>query len=100
MLPQLAHSLPAACALLTRAVYAVHVHQPVQQPTGETIMNNTEHLILALEFAEKSGQTSLTFMVGKYTGNGSSVVAALRRRGFAVIKLPAGGVSCYKLSRI
>jgi|GEM_PF-3590431 len=62
-------------------------------------MTNTERLIASLEFGIKAGQPSLTFMVGKYTGNGPSVVAALRRRGYKVDKVPAGGSACYRLAQ-
>lgn len=60
-------------------------------------MTNTERLIKSLEYAKNSGRNYIDFMVGKYTGNGPSVVAALRRRGFKVDKVPAGGVACYRL---
>lgn len=53
-------------------------------------MTNTERLIASLEFAKKSGLNYVNFAVGKYTGNGSSVVAALRKRGFMVVKLKTG----------
>jgi hypothetical protein len=62
-------------------------------------MTNTERLIQSLAYAEQSGQRGLTFMVGRYTGNGPAVVAALRRRGYEVTKVPAIGVTCYRLSR-
>lgn len=61
-------------------------------------MTNTERLIYSLEAGIKAGQDSLTFLVGRYTGNGPSVVAALRRRGYQVDRVPAGGVTCYRLS--
>ena len=60
-------------------------------------MTNTERLIASVEHAVKHGQPSMTFMVGKYTGNGPSVTAALRRRGYKVEKVPTGGVTCYRL---
>lgn len=60
-------------------------------------MTNTERLIASVEHAAKFDQPSITFKVGKYTGNGSSVVAALRRRGYVVDKVPAGGIACYRL---
>lgn len=62
-------------------------------------MTNTERLIQSLACAEQVGQRSLTFLVGRRTGNGPAVVAALRRRGYEVAKVPAGGVTCYRLSR-
>lgn len=62
-------------------------------------MNNTDRLIQSLECAIRAGQDSVTFMVGRYTGNGPAVVAALRRRGFIVSKVPAGRVSAYRLQR-
>ena len=62
-------------------------------------MTNTERLIYSLECAIKSGMPHLNFMVGRYTGNGPAVVAALRRRGYQVTKVPAGGVTCYRLQQ-
>jgi hypothetical protein len=62
-------------------------------------MTNTERLIYSLECAIKSGLPHLNFLVGRYTGNGPAVVGALRRRGYLVTKVPAGGVACYCLSR-
>lgn len=50
-------------------------------------MTNTERLIKSLEYAKQSGLNYVNFAVGKYTGNGSSVVSALRKRGFNVVKL-------------
>lgn len=47
-------------------------------------MTNTERLIKDFEHAEKYGCLPVKFMVGRYTGNGPSVVAALRRRGYTV----------------
>lgn len=47
-------------------------------------MTNTERLIDSLRIAQKAGFAHLDFRVGKYTGNGSAVVAALRRRGYTV----------------
>jgi len=59
-------------------------------------MTNTERLISSLEQAVAQGEAAITFMVGKYTGNGPSVVAALRRRGYRVD--PIGGSSAtYRL---
>lgn len=60
-------------------------------------MTNTERLIASVEHAAKYGQGTITFMVGRYTGNGPSVVAALRRRDYKVDKVPASGHSCYRL---
>lgn len=60
-------------------------------------MTNTERLIASLQSAASVGQPSVEFFVGKYTGNGPSVVAALRRRGFKVSKVPATGVAAYRL---
>lgn len=62
-------------------------------------MTNTDRLIYSLGCAEKSGVSFVHFLVGKYTGNGTSVVAALRRRGYSVSRVPAGGVACYRLTR-
>lgn len=52
-------------------------------------MTNTERLIYSLECAKKAGADFLNFYVGSHTGNGPSVVAALRRRGFTVDRIPA-----------
>lgn len=60
-------------------------------------MTNTERLIASVEHAAKYGQPSITFKVGKYTGNGPSVTNALIRRGYKVEKVPAGGIVCYRL---
>ena len=54
-------------------------------------MTNTERLIYSLECAIKAGEPHLTFYTGKYTGNGTSVPAALRRRGYRVVKVRAVG---------
>jgi hypothetical protein len=53
---------------------------------SETI-TNTERLIASLEHTAKHGGQRLEFRVGRYTGNGSACIAALRRRGYEVIKL-------------
>lgn len=50
----------------------------MRQPT------NTERLICDLKTGLLNGHTEVSFMVGRYTGNGPSVVAALRKRGFVV----------------
>lgn len=50
-------------------------------------MTNTERLIANFEHCQKYGQDKCRFLVGRYTGNGASVVAALRRRGYTVEKL-------------
>jgi len=47
-------------------------------------MTNTERLLANLEHSAKAGVSCMEFMVGKYTGNGPSVVEALRRRGVRV----------------
>ena len=60
-------------------------------------MTNTERLIASLQAAIRSGTPHVHFMVGRYTGNGVAVVAALRRRGYEVTKVPAGGVSAFRL---
>lgn len=49
-----------------------------------TMLSNTDRLIANFEHAEREGCLPVNFMVGRYTGNGPSVVAALRRRGFSV----------------
>lgn len=56
----------------------------MKQPT------NTERLISSLETATAMGYSTVDFMVGKYTGNGPSVVAALRKRGFKVDRRISG----------
>ena len=61
-------------------------------------MTNTERLIASLENAKKSGASEVTFYVGRYTGNGPSVVAALRRRGFKVEKQRSASNALYRLS--
>ena len=60
-------------------------------------MTNTERLIATLESAKKSGANEVTFYVGRYTGNGPSVVAALRRRGFKVVKQQSASNALYRL---
>lgn len=46
-------------------------------------MTNTERLIENFQHCAKEGVVC-RFMVGRHTGNGPSVVAALRRRGYSV----------------
>ncbi len=58
-------------------------------------MSNTDRIIASLVAAQKFGATFLEFRIGKYTGNGTSVVAALRRRGFAVTRIPGGSYRVY-----
>jgi 4-hydroxyphenylpyruvate dioxygenase-like putative hemolysin len=53
-------------------------------------LTNTERLILSFESAERAGFDYINFRVGKYTGNGPSVVAALKRRGFKLMRLNTG----------
>ena len=48
------------------------------------MVTNTERLIKSLETAIANGHSEVDFMVGRYTGNGPSVVTALRARGFVV----------------
>lgn len=62
-------------------------------------MTNTERLIADLEHCTEYGKPHVYFQVGKYTGNGPSVVAALRRRGYSVTRVPAIGVTCYRLTK-
>lgn len=53
-------------------------------------MTNTELLISEFEQAIKYGATHFDFMVGKCTGNGPSVIAALERRGYTVERIRRG----------
>ncbi len=62
---------------------------------SEQPMTNTEQLVEQLERTAKSGVPCMVFMVGKYTGNGPSVVGALRRRGFRVERV-GGSNSTYR----
>ena len=50
-------------------------------------LSNTDRLIANFEDCQRGGVDKCRFRVGKYTGNGPSVVAALRRRGYTVEKL-------------
>lgn len=52
----------------------------------QTKQTNTERLIAVFNHCQEHALTC-RFRVGKYTGNGPSVVAALRRRGYTVSKL-------------
>lgn len=49
-------------------------------------MTNTERLIADFKQCQVQG-VSLRFATGRYTGNGTSVVEALRRRGYQVTRL-------------
>lgn len=49
-------------------------------------MTNTERLIKDFE-ASQEHNLNCRFAVGRYTGNGIAVVAALPRRGYTVTKL-------------
>lgn len=53
-------------------------------------MTNTERLIQSLTSGYPHGVARMTFWVGKYTGNGPSVVNALRRRGYQVTRQANG----------
>lgn len=59
-------------------------------------LTNTERLIETLVRSENMGCNTVYFYVGRYTGNGPSVIPALRRRGFNVTKHVTG---MYELSR-
>lgn len=63
----------------------------------QTTPTNTERLINDFLSTERAGQSSMRFSVGKYTGNGPSVVAALKRRGFCVTHVPGGA---YEMQRM
>ena len=65
--------------------------------TKFTSMTNTQRLIASLDHAIMYGIPHVDFMVGRYTGNGPTVVAALRRRGYIVTKVPAGRATMYRL---
>lgn len=62
--------------------------QRSNKPVGA--QSNTDRLISDLEVSVANHVDHVDFAVGKYTGNGPSVVAALRRRGFEVSKLSPG----------
>ena len=51
-------------------------------------MTNTERLIADYWNHIKYTSEPMTFAVGRYTGNGVAVVAALRKRGFTVERNP------------
>lgn len=57
--------------------------------SSQAHLSNTDRLIKNYEACQRAG-VICRFSVGKYTGNGPSVVAALRRRGYAVERLPSG----------
>lgn len=54
--------------------------------------------MMSFYFAKKSGFSYLNFSVGRYTGNGVAVVAALRRRGFDVERLGGTCPQSYRLT--
>lgn len=54
-------------------------------------ITNTDKLIAEFSLVEHNGGSVMRFSVGKNTGNGPSVVAALRRRGFEVGRVPVSG---------
>jgi hypothetical protein len=58
-------------------------------------LSNTLRLIASFDHCKKYGQDRCSFFVGRYTGNGASVVAALRRRGYTVEKL---GSASYEIT--
>lgn len=49
-------------------------------------MTNTERLMAGFDHCKAQG-SSLRFATGRYTGNGTAVVEALRRRGYTVNRL-------------
>ena len=60
-------------------------------------MTNTERLIATLENSLQWGHESIIFAVGRYTGNGVAVVAALRKRGYPVVRNPSTCPQSYTL---
>lgn len=60
-------------------------------------ITNTDQLLRHLDHAKSAGKESVTFRVGKYTGNGPAVIGALRRRGYRVERLHSGA---YELSQV
>lgn len=56
-------------------------------------MTNTESVIKGLESCQRHGIQTMTFRVGKNTGNHPSVIAALRRRGYQVTRNANGTYS-------
>lgn len=57
-------------------------------------MTNTQRLIAGFEHSQRHGAPRFIFLVGKFTGNGPAVVAALRRRGYKVDHVP-GAAAAY-----
>ena len=57
-------------------------------------MTNTERLIEGYKQCKAQG-TTMRFSTGRYTGDGTSVVEALRRRGYTVNRL---GSSYYEVA--
>lgn len=55
----------------------------------DDFLSNTDRLVQQLAHAQRHGAAELVFRVGKATGNGPSVIAALRRRGYIVDRVPA-----------
>lgn len=53
-------------------------------------MTNTEQLLASLEWHQQYEYQHMDFYVGRFTGNGPAVVAAMRRRGYRVEKLSPG----------
>lgn len=49
-------------------------------------MTNTDRLIATYQHHIQYSDEPMTFAVGRYTGNGASVVAALQRRGYTVVR--------------
>jgi hypothetical protein len=51
-------------------------------------VSSTDRLIADLELSKKLGDGKVRFEVGRFTGNGPAVIAALRKRGYSVAPNP------------
>ncbi len=59
-------------------------------------VSNTAQLIAGYDCCRANG-LPMRFQVGKFTGNNPSVVAALRRRGYSVHRVPGAGSNSYEI---